>query len=862
MQKYWIFLLFILQLLFGSALCAEEQELTCGRLAPKNQKGDQVRHYAPDRLVDVLHLKIEVTPDYKLRKVSGTTSILFTPIGIPLQELSLHAVDLQVSHVESDVPIRNFQVVEGEIIVTFVQLIEPGAQVTVSVTYEAEPKQGLYFRTPEMGYLPEDMHIWTQGEMHEARHWFPSIDYPHEKFTSEVICHVPQEMTVLSNGRWISETFNEKTQLKAVRWLQEKPHVNYLIALVAGYFKKIEAPDQRVPLAFYTPSSQIDFAKNSFQDTADMMLFFEKELGIPYPWSKYDQAVVDDFTWGGMENTTLTILTDRTLFPDEFENVRSSQGLVAHELIHQWFGDYITCKDWSHIWLNEGFATYYAQLYAEYKDGQEEMNYGLYHQAKRIFQEKDDIIPIVTNRLQDMGQIFSFRPYQKGGWVLHMLRSWFGPEMYRRCIHEYLKRYPFQNARTQDLMDIFEEFTGRSLQQFADQWLYHSGYPQLELKYQWDEKTKIAKISIAQTHSVNEHILLFNLSAKLRFFTPVGNIDFPVLISQKQQEFEVELPEKPTYVRFDPDHSLLAQVTFKKPEEMLYVQLENAEDMIGQIVAIEALKSRPHQRVVQALQKVLQTAPFYGVRVEASKALQEIHSKEAFYALANSTEQPDARVRLQVVKSLGAFYRPEGYFYLDRILKQEKNPAILAEAIRSLGKYPEEGVQKWLKIFIYTPSYKNVIAEATLEAMYVQDRPEYLEFLKTFREMQERPLLTSTQVRLFKTMGYLARHQDETQEEVYLLLLKEITHLKQQVQIAVLEALGLLNYSKAIPILESFLSGAPGNPLRYTAENSLKKLRQEHSEFSQLDEVRKKLQQIQEDYEKLRNEFEQKKKAQ
>ncbi len=184
----------------------------------------------------------------------------------------------------------------------------------MTIRYSAEPKKGLYFRTKELGYPEEDTHLWTQGETHEARHWFPSFDYPNERSTTEVICHVPPEMTVVSNGRLVGEVEDEANGLKAVQWKQEKPHVSYLVCLAAGKFTKLEDATGSVPLAFYTQPSLAKHAANSFADTPAILKFYEEEIGVPYPWAKYDQVTCRDFTSGGMENTTLTALTHRTIY--------------------------------------------------------------------------------------------------------------------------------------------------------------------------------------------------------------------------------------------------------------------------------------------------------------------------------------------------------------------------------------------------------------------------------------------------------------------------------------------------------------------------------------------------------------------
>lgn len=316
------------------------------------------RHYTPDRIVDVRHVAIDVTPDFQRRRIRATATITFAPIARPAESIVLDAHNLDVKKVTGNVPIAEYQVTQTGIQIVFKQPLAVGQQATMTVQYEAEPKDGLYFRTLEMGYRAEDTHLWTQGEPHLSRHWFPSFDYPNQRFTTEVTCRVPKEMTAVSNGRLVSDQVDAASGLRVVHWLQDKPHANYLIALVAGKFSILEDRAGPTKLRFITPPSQAEYAESGFRDTADIVKFYERETGVPFPWAKYDQVVVNDFMWGGMENTSLTILNERALFSRESENIHSSQYLVAHELAHQWFGDYVTCKDWSHLWLNEGFAVY------------------------------------------------------------------------------------------------------------------------------------------------------------------------------------------------------------------------------------------------------------------------------------------------------------------------------------------------------------------------------------------------------------------------------------------------------------------------------------------------------------------------
>src|SRR5437879_2328298 len=185
------------------------------------------RKYAPDREIDILHLTLDVTPDFKQRTIAGKATIKFKPIAKPFQELKLDAVDLTVESLTATERILGYQVTDKQILVTFERPIPPDKEAGVTITYRAEPTSGLYFRTPEMGYKEGDTHLFSQGEEIEARHWYPCFDSPNEKFTSEITCRVSEGMTVLSNGRLVSEEKDPVTGLVAVHWSQDKPHANY-----------------------------------------------------------------------------------------------------------------------------------------------------------------------------------------------------------------------------------------------------------------------------------------------------------------------------------------------------------------------------------------------------------------------------------------------------------------------------------------------------------------------------------------------------------------------------------------------------------------------------------------------------------
>lgn len=823
----------------STSVAEEFLEIYCEKsasfLAPINSS--EHRKYAPDREIDILHLALDVTPDFEKRTVSVKTVIRFRPIAKPLNELNLNAVDLDFSLVTASEAIQAHRNTDQHLIITFVNPIPPDVEVSVTTHHSAEPSQGLYFRTPEMGYKDGETHLFTQGEATEARHWFPCFDAPNELFTSEITCRVPEGMVVLSNGRRMSELKEADTGLVAVRWLQAKPHVNYLISLVAGYFKKIEDQYRDIPMAFHTLPSAIDQAANSFRNTKDMMAYFEKEIGVPYPWAKYDQVCVNDFVAGGMENTSISTLTDRTLFTEATENLRSSDSLVAHELAHQWFGDLVTCKDWSHLWLNEGFATYYDHLYDGYKNGRDSMLYGLHRDASRIIGRSNDTRSIVTRKYDSPDDQFSYLAYAKGSWILHMLRSQLGEDLFRNCIRTYLQRHAYGNVVTEDLNAIIEELSGRSFDQFFDQWVYHAHHPELEASYSWNEKSKLAKISIKQVQKLGPEVLLFNIPLTVRFKSQSGITDREIRVKEQAEDFYFALKEAPEIVRVDPDYTLLAKIKFSVPNKMLEAQLGDTSDVIGRLIAVDQLSSKRNASSVALLQSVLNNDAFHGVRMEAARALRSIHSDVALTALLESTDQPDARVRSEVVKALGKFYREESYDAAGTVLDQEKNPEIMAEAINTLGIFAKPEVSENLLQFLKQDSYRNTLASAAIQAMRRQDNSDFIDpIMDTLRD-KEASFPTFGFSRALSALGYLARN-NEDKTNVREFLASFTGHAKRNIQLAAIRALGTLGDTRAIPVLETFSSASNENPERRAAEGALRAIRSTRSSSDDLKDLR------------------------
>lgn len=823
----------------GTLAAAEQGEMVCRHghfLAASQPEKSSYRKYAPDREVDVLHLQLDVHPDFAKRTVSGTSRITFKPIGRELRELKLDAVDLSVSDIKGSETIASYHVGHEQIVITFAKPIPAGKEAHVEVTYSAEPVRGLFFRTPEMGYREGEAQIWTQGEPIDHRHWYPAYDYPNEKFTSEVTCTVPAGMVVLSNGQLISQTTNAANNTVTVTWRQSRPHVNYLVALVAGYFEKIEDKYKDIPLAFYTSPSDIKEAPNSDRYTRDILAYLEKEFGVPYPWEKYYQVVVRDFTFSGMENTSLTVLTDRTLFTKDFETLRRSDGLVAHEIVHQWFGDLVTCKDWSHLWLNEGFATYYDVMFDGHKNGADTVTYRMWQTGNSITAITNEPKPIVYRGYDHPTEQFSYLAYRKGSWIVHMLRKQLGDALFRRCVKTFLERHQYDTVVTEDLNAVIEELSGRSYDRFFDQWVYHAHHPELDAEYSYDAARGLAKISVKQTQQVSENVLLFEFPLTVQFTGKFGTTNAHFRVTEKEQDFYVPLPGVPETAVIDPDVELLAKINFKVPAEMLHAQLKDKK--VGpRLKAVEQLAGRKDQQTVARLKEVLNKDSFWGVRVQAAWALQSIHTPEALAALIDSQKQKDARVRKQILEGIGAFYHENALQASIAALGSEKNPDIIAQALQNLAPYSTGEVEEILRQHLKTESYANVIADAAIAAIRKQDNPIYITPLLDVLREREKSFTSRGFVAGLDALAYISRNESQ-KTAVRNFLAGHVNHPKEFIRLGAISALGTLEDPQSVAILETFASAAKDSPERSAAEKAIEQIQAARRPADNLAELR------------------------
>ncbi len=677
--------------------------------------------YAPDRPAAIEHIALTVSFDFKDHVLFGSCRTTFRAVGKSLDSLEMDADHLHIKAARSASGKKlSFELAAGKLLIDLDQTLQPGKSSTVIVDYEArQPTQGIYFISPDKGYPRKPVQVWTQGQDQDAHYWFPCIDYPNAKATTELIAKVPANFFVLSNGALVSTTGDTKAKTKTYHWKMDTPHVTYLVSCVAGEFSEETEMLGDLPVSYYVVPGREADGERSFGKTPKMVKFYSDRIGVPYPYAQYAQIAVTDFIFGGMENTSATTQTDTTLHDARAHLDFSSDSLVAHELAHQWFGDLLTCKDWSHAWLNEGFATYFEALFREFDQGEDEFDYYRLMLAQRYFEEdiKKYRRPIVTNVYIEPIDLFDRHLYEKAACVLHLIRRTLGDQLWWQTIYHYVSEHKLGNVETIDFIRSIETVTGKNMLPFFDQWVFHGGHPSFRVHYTWDEKTKSAAVRVEQTQDPEDGTPVFTLPMTVAFVTGKAEQRFKIELEQREQTFNFALPKRPEIFCFDPDGDVLKTVELRVPFEMLIRQSLTDKNLCARVDAIRALARDPAPDVVDALDRLLAGRSFWGVKAQAAAALGSIRSERAFAALVRARKVDHPKARRAVTRALGEFRGDAACEAIAMLLARDASYFVEAEAALAIGKTRSKKVYALLTKALEKTSFNEVIRSGAMQGL-------------------------------------------------------------------------------------------------------------------------------------------------
>ncbi len=419
-----------------------------------------------------------------------------------------------------------------------------GQELTVTVRYRGTPGNGFGIGANLYG----DRSFFANNWPNQIRQWLPVIDHPYDKATGEFIVSAPSHYQVVANGLLVEEV-DLPHGLRRTHWQQSVPIASWLhtlgVARLSAHHAGIVAG---VPLQTWVYPQNRDLGNQMFEDTSRRaMLYFSSQIG-PYPYEKLANIQATGFT-GGTEYASAIFYGEKT--------VASGRGPVVHEIAHQWFGNSVTERDWDEVWLSEGFATYFALLFTEHDEGRDAFVDGLKRSRAQVLQLEQQLpdAPVIHRNLADMSKVLNNLVYQKGGWVLHMLRQEVGTEHFWTAVREYYRRYRDANASTAELRAVFEQVSGKQLDWLFAQWLNRAGVPKLEGSWRYDAARKKVEVTLSQTQAGDP----YRLNVEVGMVATAGALPVVnrIALSSRSTAVMFDAPSEPVSVSLDPSTWLL-----------------------------------------------------------------------------------------------------------------------------------------------------------------------------------------------------------------------------------------------------------------------------------------------------------------
>lgn len=696
------------------------------------------RQYTFHRKADLVHTRLKLSFDWEKKHVLGEAELIVTALAKPLDTLEFHAQGFDISGVfYNHTPVK-FSYDQKNISIPLELALAPTDTAAVKIIYVAKPDEipesgsaaihsdkGLFFINAQGNNKKKPRQIWTQGETENNSRWMPTIDKPNERCTQEIYLTVDNNFVTLSNGLLIKQTDNQNGT-RTDYWRMDLPHPPYLFMLAVGEFAVVKDHWNAIPVEYYVdPEYAID-AKTIFNHTPEMIQFFSSYTGIPYPWPKYAQIVVRDFVSGAMENTTASVFGDFIQKKSRELIDAPNDYIVAHELIHHWFGNLVTCESWANLTLNEGFANYGEYLWNEFKYGKDEADYSRQNELAGYFNQvsQGDAHPLIDPYL-DKEAMFDAHSYNKGGLVIHMLRDYLGADLFKKGINLYLRQHAFASVEADDLRLALEKVSGEDLSWFFDQWFFESGHPVLDVTKKVSNKGVF--VTISQKQDLKKSTL-FATPLEIAFYDDLGHSEIKTVWLKKEVEtFSFVLDYLPALVLVDPRDILLKQINHDQTIAEYQKQYLFNPALVYRTEALMRLEDDDSPATQEVLVKALDDN-HWSLRELAIQQL-KVREDESLIAKLVNLAQQDAHsaVRSAAIKKLSRSGHKKYLNTLKAALQQDNSYQVMSAALQGIYEIDQiEGLNTLV-------GYENVPAlQQTVLGIYAQEKnPKYFQYFKT-----------------------------------------------------------------------------------------------------------------------------------
>lgn len=686
--------LFILHLIFTASL-AHGQQTQAPPPSPFAPPQAKIQ-YAPDRDYDLLHIALDMNIDYAKLAFRATVTNTLAPLRDGLATITFHcASNLNVEACELDGQKATFKRDGDTLKISAMQPLARAKPVRVIVRYSASGEKIDGFRwVKPTSTEPYRVGFWTAGQPDHNRGWLPTWDYPNDFATTEARVTVTADWYVFGNGTLKSNSLDESYKTRTFHWQMEQPHATYLFSLAAGLFDIKTAEWRGVPLTYAAPKGKGHLIDNTFDETPEMLSFYSDLLGVKYPWPKYAQFAVYEFG-GGLENISATIYGEGFL-ADKRRGVRTSSGVVAHELAHQWFGDLVTYKHWGELWLGEGFAIFFGQgLYAEHWRGKADYDHQIEGSSQGYFSESRRYKrPLSTNLYDKPGAMFDSHSYAKGGVILHTLRRYLGDKVFFHGINHYLTKYRNTPVDSHDLCDALTEATGINLEPFFDQWIFKPGHPALDYTWTWDEAKKEVVLTVKQTQDTKDGTPIYDLNASVGMISGGRVTREKAKIDKAEQTIRIVSPGKPDAVLLDPDHDFLREIPVLHwaAAELPHI-LKHAPNAVDRQEAMKKLlEGTPTDASVQAVVEALRADTGQFPVFRSLERLGELNRADLRPLLREQITHPALGRRAQGIRVLSKLPKDQADIQSLRSLVNDQEPyAVVRAAVQTLREWDAPG---------------------------------------------------------------------------------------------------------------------------------------------------------------------------
>ena len=692
--------------------------------AAQNQNLQRVVNdsYTRSHDYDLVHQRIALRDfDWDSTSFKGSVSTTLVSLRPTLDSVVLDAGELlKVTSATNEKAATLRTAHHGDTLVVFLAkpaLFHETVRFTISYDGKVTNGRGLTF-IDARAHSPRQ--LWSQGEDTDNHFWFPTYDFPNDKMTWEIEATVPSGFTAVANGELLSDRRNANGT-HTVTWSQPTPSATYLASLIVAPLAKVHDAWKGVPVDYYVYRQDSSIARALFKVTPDMIDVFSTLTGVAYPWKKYAQTTVADF-FGGMENVSATTLVDWIPDANAYQDRPWFQYiLIAHELAHQWFGDYVTTNNFANMWLNEGFA--------EYMPGQYWLKKGGVHMEQDYYlDEYRQFMAIDAQARMPLASAESNNIYPKGALVLQMLKQHLGEQRFWAGVNRYLTHHQLGTAVTDDLRQDFLDATGENLDWFWDEWMYSAGYPEFTVTQAYDAGTRRLTLIVAQTQrdtlKANAEGLRFNvpeafrMPVSVRVVTGGHDVVKKTWLSQRIDTILVDgIGTSPTQVVFDPDNQVLKKLTFAQPTSQLVAQLTTEPNLWNRQWVITQLVSRTNEpEAMAAIAQAATQSDYFLTRQFAATTLGGLPADVATPALERAMRDTSSQVRQAAVTALGRVGGAAALAAARTAWRDDKSYQVRAAALAVLARLDSASAGALVLAGMTTPSYRDVIANAAMAA--------------------------------------------------------------------------------------------------------------------------------------------------